>query len=131
MSSAYCPLRSLRNASRASTGLHCGKRLFALPVLNGASRGFVPSGATSQTDQRPSANLSNAIVVPSCDQLGLTSSPGWLKTTCGGAPEPSAATTSSAGPLAIAIAVPSGDQTGPVTSESGGATPVASVCTSA
>src|SRR5581483_3704404 len=102
--SAYAPPRSLRKARRPSTGLHWGKRLFELLPI--ASRAPLPSGAASQIDQRPLSLRSNASVEPSCDQPAADA-------------------------VAIAIEDPSGDQTGPVTSELGGAMPLASGRTSA
>src|SRR5581483_3147169 len=113
-------------ARRLSTGLHCGKRLSAAPPI--ASCAPVPSGATNQIAQRPVAFRSNAIVEPSCDQLGFTFAPGPSNATRGA--EPSTGTTSIAEPAALAVeiatAAPSGDHTGPVTSPLGGATPRAS-----
>src|SRR5436190_20666398 len=98
-------------------GLHCGKRLFAPPPI--ASRGSLPSGATSRIDQPPPSLCSKASSDPSCDQLGLTFSPAPSKATS--VAEPSTGTTTSAEPaglaVAIAIAAPSGDQTGPVRSD--------------
>src|SRR5581483_777392 len=129
--SAYAPPRSLRKARRPSTGLHWGKRLFELPPI--ASRAPLPSGATSQIDQRPLSLRSNASVEPSCDQLGFTFSPAPSNATVVFAP--SADTISRDEPAAFAVAIaiedPSGDQTGPVTSELGGAMPLASGRTSA
>ena len=51
--SAYAPLRSLRNARRPSTGLHCGKRLFEPTAIACASAG----SARGDEPDRPAAAL--------------------------------------------------------------------------
>src|SRR5437868_9960946 len=98
---AYAPLRSLMYARRESTGLHCGKRMFAVPPI--ASCAPLPSGATDQIAQRPLAFRSNAIVVPSCDQLGFTFAPGPSNAAC--VLEPSAGTISTAEPDGLATEI--------------------------
>src|SRR3954469_15277221 len=123
--SAYFPVRSLRKASRFSVGLHCGKRSFARSSTS--ARAPVPSGATPQIVQRVPSLRSKASNDPSCDQLGLTFSPPLSNAVC--ASEPSSGTTRSCEPAVLAVAIasdaPSGDHTGPVTSDGGGAMPLA------
>src|SRR3954469_11227884 len=123
--SAYVPVRSLRNARRFSIGLHCGSRSFAPP--SAIARAPLPSGATIQIVQRLPSLRSNASNDPSCDQLGLTFSPSPSNAAC--ASEPSSGTTRSCEPAVPAVAIasdaPSGDHTGPVRSDGGGAMPLA------
>ena len=92
-----------------------------------------PSGAATQIAQRPPTERSNARVDPSRDQLGSTFSPGPSNATC--AAEPSTGTTRIEEPVglsaAIAIELPSGDQTGPTASVPGRVIPVASCRTGA
>src|SRR3954469_7626724 len=121
--SAYVPVLSLRKASRFSVGLHCGKRSFA--PSSTIARAPLPSGATTQIVQRLPSLRSKLSSDPSCDQLGLAFSPPPSNAAC--AAEPSSGTMRSCEPAVLAVAIasdePSGDQTGPVTSDGGGVIP--------
>src|SRR5579859_8014653 len=79
--------------------------------------------AESQISQCASAFVSQATCRPSADHDGFTFWFGPLQMTL--EPEPSAFTTRSDEPLAIAMRVASGDHAGPTTSHDGRATPVA------
>src|SRR5207249_5512768 len=80
-------------------------------------RGLEPSAPTNQIDQCGPPFDSNASVPPSGDQDGLTFWFGPWKTSR--EPEPSTSTTWSPVVVASAIRAPSGDHTGPATSQEG------------